>query len=140
MSELPRYRLTQPAYMRKHPRDDMESVLAEGVEVEWDGLPGEHMEPINDTAHEKVQAHGLRTLRPEMRLPLGAARGGEAGALMRQQLGADLTDDASVITVVAALAIRIGALEAQVAALTGTPLARVGTTPPAPPLPKSRAA
>lgn len=65
MSDLPRYRLTQPAYMPPAPGQKLR-VLEAGTEVDFAGTPGYHMEPINDAARAAVKKLGDRkTVDPE---------------------------------------------------------------------------
>jgi hypothetical protein len=137
MSEQPRYRLTQTAYMAPVP-GEMERVLPAGTEVVYEGVPGEHMEPANDAAKDIVKATPPRTLRPEMSLPLGAPGGGEAMALLRQSTGLDFGVEANVVAVVAQLLVRVGALEARLGAQPAVPAAAVAPPPP-PPLKAARA-
>jgi hypothetical protein len=49
-AEFPRYVLNERAYI-----DD--KLMEIGEEVEWEGLPGHHMDPLNDAARaEKAKA------------------------------------------------------------------------------------
>ena len=137
MAEIPRYRLTQKAYMAPRPWD-MEQILPADTEVEFAGPPGEHMEPLNDAAREMVAQSPARSIRPELSLPMQSGQGSEAGAMARQAMGVDMTIDANVIGLVAQLAVRMQMLEAQVAELRAGPqVAKVLAPPPtAPPLPR----
>ena len=134
MAEAPRYRLTQKAYMAPRP-GDMEQILPPDTEVEFAGQPGEHMEPLNDAARERV-AEGVKSIRPELSLPMHSGNGSEAGAMMRQAMGVDMTIDANVIGLVAQLAVRVQMLEAQMAELRAGPRVAPVTPPIAPPLPR----
>jgi hypothetical protein len=140
MTDLPIYRLTQKAYMAPRP-GDMEQILASGTEVVFTGAPGEHMEPVNEAAKAAVAAAGAKPLRPELSLPMQAAGGGEAGAMLRQSMGMDLNIDANVVAVVAQLLVRVSALEVRLADLTGAPRApAISGAPPPPPLPRKATA
>jgi hypothetical protein len=148
MNELPLYRLAQKAYMPLKPGDD-DRILAVGTEVVFTGAPGEHMEPVNEAAKLVVKEHGTKSLRPELKLPMQAAGGGEAGAMIRQSLGVDLAIDANVVGVVAQLLVRVSALEARLSGpLIGQQLAGemaqraqpiTAGAPPPPPLPRKAA-
>lgn len=136
MAEIPRYRLTQKAYMAPRP-GDMEQILPADTEVEFAGPPGEHMEPLNDAAREMVAQSPARSIRPELSLPMQSGQGSEAGAMARQAMGVDMTIDANVIGLVAQLAVRVQMLEAQVAEMRAGPrVAQAAPPPTAPPLPR----
>lgn len=139
MSDFPRYRLTQKAYMKPSPDADGDQILAEGAEVVYLGKPGEHMEPLNDAARAAYDEAKPKPLRPEMKLPLGAAHGGEAGLMRLADIGLSPGAPGAADAAVLAMAlIRIGALEARLDALTGgqTKVEGVTAPPPAPPLPQ----
>lgn len=139
MSDFPRYRLTQKAYMKPSPDADGDQILAEGAEVVYYGKPGEHMEPLNDAARAAYDEAKPKPLRPEMKLPLGAAHGGEAGLMRLADNGITPGGEPADSSMLALALIRIGALEARVDALTGGQTKVEGVTaapPPAPPLPQ----
>ncbi len=141
MPEAPRYRLTRKAYMRPQPNADMDQLLPEGTEVEYLGEPGEHMEPINDAAAERVAASGGgRSLRPELKLAMRGDDGGEAGKMLRASLGLDFSDQANVVAALAQALVRLQVLEAQVAELRGAPRASAISGAPPPPPPPRKAA
>jgi hypothetical protein len=154
MSDQPRYRLLERAYLPPLPGGESQ-VLPPDTEVVYLGKPGEHMEPLNDAAREIVEAQGgLRSLRPELKLSMSGGDGGEAGAMLKQSLGLDMTVDANVVAAVAQLLVRVAALEARVPPLPMPNVAKNGgvtsvapppvaaaAPPPPPPLPaRTRAA
>lgn len=54
--QAPKYRLTERAYL-KADGDHFESLHEEGEEIEYRGVPGYHMEPINAAAKRMVEKH-----------------------------------------------------------------------------------
>lgn len=51
--EPPQYKLTEPAYIH--------DVLYEaGATIWFDGIPGYHMEPLNDAARDMIEKHKPR--------------------------------------------------------------------------------
>lgn len=73
--ELPRYRLLQAAYIQPHPSQTMPLLLQEGAEIVYAGLPGPHMQPMNEQAHAKKAEFAAKyptaTLDPTRNLPNG---------------------------------------------------------------------
>jgi hypothetical protein len=53
--ELPRYRLTQCAYLPRHQGEPIPTLLRAGEEVVFVGHPGQHMHPVNEAAYRVVQ-------------------------------------------------------------------------------------
>lgn len=145
MTEAPRYRLLQKAYMRPSPDAEGDQIVPEGAEVTYLGVPGPHMEPLNDAARAALETAPKRGLRPEMTLPLQGPHGGEAGQMQRAALGYDVPAEGGVSAEMLALAlVRIGALEARVTALetpaAAAPRAVAPPPPPPPPAPRRSAA
>lgn len=54
---MPKYQLLQNAYMKPHPKADMCVLCFEGQIVEYDGVPGPHMDPQDTAAHEALAAY-----------------------------------------------------------------------------------
>src|SRR6185312_13156834 len=75
---LPRYRLITPFYA-----DDQ--LWPEEAEIEFDGVPNEGMQPINDAARERMEAW-LRSLPPRAKPPQGSVNL-DAATLARVLLG-----------------------------------------------------
>lgn len=48
IQEIPRYRLTEPAFFEPE-------ILPAGTELDWEGSPGMHMVPLNKAAHDKLE-------------------------------------------------------------------------------------
>lgn len=140
MTDQPRYRLLQKAYMKPSPDAEGDQIVAEGAEVIYLGKPGEHMEPLNEAAQKAFDDAKPRPLRPEMKLPLGAAHGGEAGLMRLADIGLTPGGESADASMLAFALLRIGALEARVDALTGgqTKVESAAAPPPAPPLPPQR--
>jgi hypothetical protein len=68
-----KYRLTQESYIGRIPGARHER-LGEGAEIVWDGMPGPHMEPLDDQARANVahatKMRGMQTLDPTSALSL----------------------------------------------------------------------
>ena len=65
----PRYRLTESAYI-----DDQ--LLEPGAEISYEGIPGHHMDPLDDVAREMKRKHPSNYVDPivEMTSILAAAQ------------------------------------------------------------------
>lgn len=127
MSDQPRYKLRQKAYLPQRPGEEAK-ILPADAEIVFLGQPGEHMEPLNEAAEAALKEHGgARSIRPELKLAMQGS--GESGALMKQALGMDMSIDANVVAIVAQLMVRVSALEARLAPAE----TRVIAPPPPPP-------
>lgn len=54
--EVPRYKLTEAAYLKSE-EDRFERMYEPGEEIEFVGVPGYHMEPLNEAAEAMVEKH-----------------------------------------------------------------------------------
>ncbi|NIF51409.1 hypothetical protein [Burkholderia sp. Ax-1724] len=54
--ECPRYELTEQAYLRME-NDNFERLHAEGETIEFRGVPGYHMVPLNEAAKAMCAKH-----------------------------------------------------------------------------------
>lgn len=54
--EVPRYKLTEAAYLKSED-DRFERMYEAGEEIEFRGVPGYHMEPVNAAAKAMVRQH-----------------------------------------------------------------------------------
>ncbi|TDY26299.1 hypothetical protein B0G81_6809 [Paraburkholderia sp. BL6665CI2N2] len=54
--ECPRYELTEQAYLRTE-NDNFERLHEEGATIEFRGVPGYHMVPLNDAAKAMIAKH-----------------------------------------------------------------------------------
>jgi hypothetical protein len=123
MSEAPwpaaSYKLNQRAYMPRSPGFDHD-VLEEGTTVLWDGKPGPHMDPLDDTARAAKERAGEMTLDWTQYMPLNG----------------DATDEdmmtSKIIRIMAGVMAKQNAAPAPITA----PAPVLSTAPPAPPLPK----
>jgi hypothetical protein len=57
----PKYKLTERAYI-----DD--ALLEAGAEIEYVGVPGHHMEPVNDAAKAMVKKHPHKFVDPILQM------------------------------------------------------------------------
>lgn len=69
--ETPRYRLTERAYL-KEDGDKFERLVEEGEEIEFRGVPGYHMEPLNAAAKAMVEKHKPQQMDFNRMAPLDA--------------------------------------------------------------------
>jgi len=147
---VPRYRIidVRGAYMARSPeikllqfgsehRDSLVysvraplcELIAEGEEIEFDGIPGPHMEPLNDAARQRMreyrQANPHATLDPTSTLGVGGGSSIDLGEMLTLQMDRMLREatgthampavgDASVLE---SLRAQVVELSAQVAAL-----------------------
>lgn len=70
--DVPRYKLTEAAYLRTE-EDRFERMCQAGEEIEFRGLPGYHMEPLNAAAKAMVAKHKPEQLDFNRMTPLRAA-------------------------------------------------------------------
>lgn len=74
---MPRYKLNQTAYIKKHPSAAMPELCFEGTIIDHDGVPGPHMEPMDDAARAALDAYYASnpgvTLDPTRKLSVSVA-------------------------------------------------------------------
>lgn len=74
--EKPKYRVAREAGFF-----DGNQLVPAGVEIEHEGEPGDHLEPVNDAAHKRVkEAAGKVQSAPGAQLAAGSPNGGDGGA------------------------------------------------------------
>nr|WP_198983062.1 hypothetical protein [Herbaspirillum sp. ASV7] len=58
---MPRYKLSEQAYIN-------DRLYEAGTDIDFDGIPGHHMEPLNDAAKAMKKKHGKAYLDPILAL------------------------------------------------------------------------
>jgi len=67
--EVPLYRLTEQAFLEPH-NEDSARLIEEGQEVEFTGVPGAHMEPLNEAAQKQMDKYKPQALDINRMTPL----------------------------------------------------------------------
>lgn len=70
--QSPKYKLTERAYL-KADGDQFEMLHEEGAEIEFRGVPGYHMQPVNAAAKRMVDKHKPQNFDFNKLAPLQAA-------------------------------------------------------------------
>ena len=67
---MAKYKLTEKAYIKRTPKADFEELLEAGEEIEYEGIPGFHMSPLDDSAKAAVAKYKPQPIGVIDKLPM----------------------------------------------------------------------
>lgn len=71
--EVPSYRLTEQAFLEPH-GEDSARLIEEGQDIEFTGVPGAHMEPLNKAAQDQIDKYKPQALDINRMTPMEASK------------------------------------------------------------------